>query len=130
MHICHDIILYAPPLPLAACMHVNNVRRVIHEAWPTPAALFEAYRGNCADEEDEEDEADDKEEQEEGEAGAAEGGKNSRRNNSASGSGSKSSSKAARIAMVEGLQTVAPKSGAKRKLGKQAAENLHSMFHG
>ena len=107
-----------------ANVNVNNVRRVIHEAWPTPAALFEAYRGNCADDEEEE------EEEEEGEAGAAEGGKNSRRNNSGSGSGSKSSSKAARIAMVEGLQTVAPKSGAKRKLGKQAAENLHSMFHG
>ena len=103
-------------------VNVNNVRRVIHEAWPTPAALFEAYRGNCADDEEEE--------EEEGEAGAAEGVKNSRRNNSASASGSKSSSKAARIAMVEGLQTVAPKSGAKRKLGKQAAENLHSMFHG
>ena len=95
-------------------VNINNARRVIHEAWPTPAALFEAYRGNCADDEEEE------EEEEEGEAGAAEGGKNSRRN----------SSKAARIAMVEGLQTVAPKSGAKRKLGKQAAENLHSMFHG
>jgi hypothetical protein len=125
MTLLNYIVLYAPP-PLA-CMHVNinNARRVIHEAWPTPAALFEAYRGNCADDEEEE-------EEEEGEAGAAEGGKNSRRNNSASGSGSgsKSSSKAARIAMVEGLQTVAPKSGAKRKLGKQAAENLHSMFHG
>jgi hypothetical protein len=123
MTLLNCIILYAPP-PACMLVNINNVRRVIHEAWPTPAALFEAYRGNCADDEEEE--------EEEGEAGAAEGGKNSRRNNSASGSGSgsKSSSKAARIAMVEGLQTVAPKSGAKRKLGKQAAENLHSMFHG
>ena len=33
-----------------------------------------------------------------------------------------------RVAMVEQLQTIAPKSGAKRKLGKQPAENLHSVF--
>ena len=59
--------------------------RVIHAAWPSPAALVEAYHSCQGD-------------------------------------------KAARIEMVEGLQTVAPKSGAKRKLGKQPAENLHSVF--
>ena len=65
--------------------HLASIYRVIHAAWPTPAALVEAYR-NC-------------------DGGEAE-----------------------RIAMVEGLQTVAPKSGAKRKLGKQPAQNLHNVF--
>lgn len=59
--------------------------RVIHAAWPSPAALVEAYR-------------------------SCEGGKQ------------------ACVAMVEELKTIAPKSGAKRKLGKQPAENLHSVF--